>query len=126
MRRFAALVVVAIAVMFSTAVFAQRVKEPLSSLDNLKLILPELRVSETPADSELIRDLLPNAKDIDLFRAENGTEWKFIMDERRGVPTLLDGGAIPFIPGAANGLSWENFAPSGCRSYSCIPSDLME
>ena len=103
MRRFATLVLVAAAVVLSTAVFAQKVKEPKSSLDNLVIVRPELRVSETVADSETIRDLIPNAKDMDLFRAENGAEWKFIIDQRRGRPALLDGGAIPFLPGQANG-----------------------
>jgi hypothetical protein len=125
MRRFATLVLVAAAVVLSTAVFAQKVKEPKSSLDNLVIVRPELRVSETVADSETIRDLIPNAKDMDLFRAENGAEWKFIIDQRRGRPALLEGGAIPFLPGQANGLRWDSFAAPGCVSYWCIPKEQV-
>ena len=51
--------------------------------------------------------------------------WRFILDQRRAVPTLVDGGAIPFTPGLANDIDWESFAP-GCRNISCLPLGQIE
>jgi len=104
--------------------FAQRVKEPLDHLDNLVFAQPELRVVETTADAEAIRARVPDIGEIDLFRAENGEEWRALLDQRRGVPALLDGGAIPFIPGPANDLGWESLG--SCREAACIPVKHVE
>jgi len=57
-------------------------------------------------------------------RAQHGDAWRFTVDLRRGVPTLLGGGAIPFIPGNANELSWD-IAP-GCGQNQCIPVESVE
>jgi hypothetical protein len=106
---------------------AQRVKEPLSGLDLMVFQKPELRVVETPTDVEALRDRVPSMRPYDVFRAENGMIWKITLDERRGVPTLVDGGAIPFIPGAANSLSWDGFTAgyggSDCPSKALVADD---
>ena len=62
---------------------------------------------------------------METFRAAHGDAWRFTVDLRRGVTSLLDGGAIPFIPGRANDLAWEDFAP-GCSSYDCLPVATVE
>ena len=67
----------------------------------------------------------PGPRRCEDFRAEYGSAWRFTVDLRRGVTSLLDGGAIPFIPGTANDLAWEDFAP-GCSSYDCLPVATVE
>src|SRR5262249_6848931 len=52
--------------------------------------------------------------------AEHGNSWSATLDQRRNVITLLNGGAIPFIPGNANTLRWEDYGAT-CRDASCIP-----
>ena len=104
---------------------AQRAKTGLASLDDLSFSRPELRVSQTLSDAESIRGSLDNLPAMDGFRAENGVAWHFLVDERTGRVNLLEGGAIPFIPGPANKLSWKEFdAP--CQNVSCIPLSKLE
>jgi hypothetical protein len=100
-------------------------KESLSELDGLVFISPELRVVEWSTDAELLRGSLPGIARMDAFRAEHGQAWRFTIDEKRGLPTLVSGGAIPFIPGHANDLAWSTVAP-GCFDNSCIPSSHVE
>lgn len=90
---------------------AQRVKEANTSLDHVAFARPEMRVPETNTDAELIREKLSIIREVDQFRAENGPAWRFTIDERRDRIALLDGGAIPFIPGSANDLKWEGGGP---------------
>ena len=95
------------------------------SLDRLVVIDPQLRVVETPVDSEAIRDQLPNAAAIDAFRAQHGDQWRVTLDVRRGVPTLVSGGAIPLLPGPASDIAWHGFAP-GCSELACLPQSAVE
>lgn len=106
-------------------VLAYVVKGTKSSLDALAFSRPELRVSVTTTDAEAIKELVPNLAALDRFRAEHGTAWSFIIDERTGRVNLLDGGAIPFIPGPANELDEEAFGVS-CRSAQCMPVEKVE
>ena len=59
------------------------------------------------------------------FRTEHGALWSARLDKRRNVLTLLYGGAIPFIPGNANTLRWEDFG-SSCRDATCLPVATIE
>jgi hypothetical protein len=106
-------------------VFAYKVKDPKANLDNRVFFRPELRVTDTVELSDNIRGLLPNAKELDGFVADNGTNWYFFVDQRTGRVNLLDGGAIPFIPGPMNSLRWEDYA-AGCQENRCIPVDRVE
>ena len=100
-------------------------KEALSDLDALVFISPELRVVEWSTDAEQLRATLPNVSKMDAFRSEHGAAWKFTIDEKRGLPTLISGGAIPFIPGHANDIVWAEAVP-GCFGNRCIPVDHVE
>jgi hypothetical protein len=100
-------------------------KEVRSGLDELVFISPELRVVEFSSDAERHRGSLPAMAHIDAFRAEHGGAWAFTIDEKRGVPTLISGGAMPFIPGHANDLAWAE-AVSGCDENECIPRAHVE
>jgi len=100
-------------------------KEPQDELDLLVFIDPQLRLVEVAADPSGHGESNPAFEAMDAFRATHGADWKFTVDLRRGVPTLLGGGAMAFIPGTANDLSWEQYAP-GCRQNQCIPVARVE
>ncbi|HSL18892.1 MAG TPA: hypothetical protein VLB51_13380 [Methylomirabilota bacterium] len=100
-------------------------KEARSDLDLLVFISPELRVVEWTRDADELRGSLPSAAAVDDFRAEHGDAWRFTVDTKRGVASLISGGAIPFIPGHANGLDWQDEVP-GCRDTACIPAAHVE
>jgi hypothetical protein len=106
--------------------FAYRKKDGDSSLDRLTFAKRELRTSQTLTDAEALKDRVANRADMTRFKVEYGSAWRFLMDERTGHLNLLDGGAIPFIPGPANKLSWENFGAANCRAPSCIPVAKLE
>jgi subtilisin-like proprotein convertase family protein len=116
----------AFAILVSRGAWAQQAKGVLSDLDALAFSRPELRVVETNRDSDSVRTLIPDAAKIDEFLATYGSAWTVWVDLRRGRPSLIDGGAIPFLPGAANSLDWRAFAPEGCREYSCLPKARVE
>jgi hypothetical protein len=124
-RRLAALATIALLALTAAQVGAFGEKEPQSDLDLLAFVSPELRVGEVSTDADQIRGSLPNIEAMDQFRAEYGDEWRFTIDEKRGVATLVSGGAIPFIPGHANDLSWQDETP-GCTDNTCIPVGHVE
>ncbi|MCX7829935.1 MAG: hypothetical protein N2445_02605, partial [Acidobacteria bacterium] len=108
---------------FSSSAFKQNPAS--STLDSLVFVKPELRVVETNEDFKFVRDALSTAPGITKFLSENGENWKVLVDLRRGVPSNIDGGAIPFIAGPANTLSWNTISPN-CRSIQCIPKSEIE
>ncbi|MES1244756.1 MAG: hypothetical protein ABUT39_24325, partial [Acidobacteriota bacterium] len=105
---------------------AQIVKQGDSSLDKLTFSKRELRVSQTFADSGAVREALAYKEDLARFRAQFGGAWRFLVDRRTGRLNLVEGGAIPFIPGPANKLRWQDFGTDRCQSPSCIPRGKME
>jgi hypothetical protein len=92
---------------------------------DLVFISPELRLPVPLTDLDTIRGATQAAA-LERFRAEHGRIWKLWLDERRNAAGLLTGGAIPFIPGAANDLKWADFAPAPCGRQACIPPEKME
>ena len=106
-----------------TLAFTQ--KEARDELDLLAFTDPQLRVVEVNADASGQGEALAAFQEMEAFRSAHGAAWRFTVDLRRGVPTLLGGGAIPMIPGDANDLRWENFAP-GCQENACIPLSTVE
>ena len=121
----ATVVTLAAVALISAAAFALTPKEARDQLDLLAWVDPSLRVVESNVDATGYSGPLPAFQAMEAFRAEHGSAWRFTIDLRRGVTSLLDGGAIPFIPGVANDLSWEDFAP-GCASYECLPVATVE
>ncbi len=120
-----ALFLVTAGLMAAAPAFALTPKEPRDQLDLLVTIDPSLRVVEVNVDATTYNGPLPTFQATEDFRAAYGEAWRFTVDLRRGVTSLLDGGAIPFIPGVANDLAWEDFAP-GCSSYDCLPVATVE
>ncbi len=108
--------------------WAQVVKRSKQNMNNLVFVRPELRVTQTLTDAEAITKQIKSAdlSDMDRFRSENGPEWHFLMDERTGRVNLAEGGAIPFIPGPANDLRWEDFTNTPCHSARCFPVAKLE
>ncbi len=104
---------------------AQVVKKGRSPLDKLTMVKRELRLSQTLTDAEAIKEPLAYGADIKRFRSEYGSSWRFLIDERTGRANLVEGGAIPFIPGPANKLRWQDFG-TDCDRPSCIPRAKME
>ena len=104
--------------------WAFRVKERLSPLDDLVFTSPQLRVTETAAEALSSPVPLPNIGAIQAMLDELGSPWTVFVDLRTGRPTLIDGGAIPWIPGPANKLSWESLG-SDCRENACIPVEKV-
>ena len=94
-------------------------------LDSLVFSRSELRVGLTLANAGGLQQQIQNGKALNQFIATYGPAWHFLMDERTGRVNLLDGGAIPFIPGAANALSGADFnAP--CGNASCVAVGTVE
>ena len=114
----------AVLVLTTSVAAALTVKEPRDQLDLLSFSDPQLRVVEVPVASDALRGVLPSVEAMDRFRAANGSAWRFTVDARRGVPSLLGGGALPIIPGAANDLPWEQMG--ACRETRCIPVAAVE
>jgi subtilisin-like proprotein convertase family protein len=114
-----------IVLLLTFSVFAFKQNPPSNTLEPLVVIKPQLRVVETHEDFRFVRDDLPTKAAIEKFLAENGEKWRVVLDLRRGVPSLIDGGAIPFIPGKGNNLSWNTVA-SNCSSIQCIPKSEIE
>jgi len=112
-------------ILFSFPAAAQRVKESLSGLDHISFSSPQLRTVETNLQAQNLENLLPEQEAASRFVKANGDRWSVWFDLRRGRPSLIDGGAIPFIPGQANSLRWEDFAP-GCKDNSSIPPEKVE
>lgn len=108
----------------ATCIFAQSVKGVLSELDALSFQRPELRVVETNKEHRQLENQEFNSP---VSRLENtyGKNWNVWVDERRGIPSLIDGGAIPFIPGPANNINWETVS-IGCQTNSKIPIEYVE
>jgi len=104
---------------------AQRAKDGQDPLDKLVFAKPELRVSRTLTDAERLPEGVWNRDAIGRFRADNGSAWRVLVDERTGRVSLLDGGAIPFIPGPANKLQWRELG-ADCESPSCLPLARLE
>jgi len=115
---------IAVALMAATTL-AFTPKEAQDELDLLVFIDPQLRLVEVNADASGHTESSPAFQAMNAFRATHGETWKFTVDLRRGVPTLLGGGAMALIPGAANELDWEQFAP-GCSQNQCIPVATVE
>jgi trimeric autotransporter adhesin len=107
------------------AAFGYGVKKGKTPLDSLVIIKPELRVPETGEDFKSIGEGFVSQEGIANFLASNSGDWTVLVDMRRGVPTLIDGGAIPFIPGAANSIAWNSFDP-GCDSIQCLSKAKIE
>lgn len=118
-------IVATLAVLFPMPSGAFTEKEPRSALDDLVFVRPELRVPQTPVDLIDLRSGQQGDQGLRSFRAEHGKQWKATLDARRNVLTLLSGGAIPFMPGSANTLRWEDFGAS-CPDASCIPEARIE
>ena len=114
-----------VALVAAAPTFALTPKEARDQLDLLVYVDPGLRVVEVNVDATGYNGPLPGRQAMQDFRVEHGLAWRFTVDLRRGVTSLLDGGAIPFIPGPANDLAWEDFAP-GCSSYECLPVATVE
>ena len=96
-----------------------------TGLDSLAFSRPELRVGVTITNAGALQTQVQNMKALKQFIATYGPAWRFLMDERTGRVNLLDGGAIPFIPGAANALNGADFnAP--CGNASCVPLATVE
>jgi len=99
--------------------FAQVVKRGDSELDRLQMTKRELRVTKILVDAEKQR--LFNRKAIKRFREAYPGKWRFLIDRRTGHVNLIEGGAIPFIPGHANRLA-DNAA---CRTASCTSPEKV-
>jgi len=111
--------------MLSVAIWGQRAKEPLHPFDHLTTVRPELRVVEIQAEADLLDGAAAQAAGLRALRAEAGGEWRALMDLRRGVPSLVEGGAIPFFPGPANNLSPADWGMT-CLDPECLPAGTVE
>jgi subtilisin-like proprotein convertase family protein len=107
-------------------VFSMKEKGGLSELDFLCFQSPQLRTAETNLMSQSLENLpLEQQEAGSRFISRYGKEWNIWFDLRRGRPSLIDGGAIPFIPGYANSLRYEDFGP-GCKDNFSLPLSKVE
>lgn len=114
-----------VALLFPAPAGAFAPKEPRHALDTLVVVRPELRTPQVPVELDDLRPGQAGSAGLRAFRAEHGASWSARLDQRRNVLTLLSGGAIPFLPGPANTLRWEDLGAS-CRDASCLPPTTIE
>ncbi|MBN2382319.1 hypothetical protein JXQ70_05495, partial [bacterium] len=100
-------------------------KEDLSQLDKLVMTIPEMRLPNESVKVEQMDDLIFQQDALFDFKSEYGDNWSMYVDIRRNVTSILKGGAIPFIPGKANKLTWEDFGAT-CSEAKCIPFEVIE
>ncbi|NOZ94727.1 MAG: fibronectin type III domain-containing protein [Acidobacteria bacterium] len=127
-RRSSGLAAVALALgltVLAAPVSAQRFKDRRFALDELTFAKTELRISRTLIDADQLPKEVWDREELARFRSDHGASWHVVMDERTGRVDLLDGGAIPFIPGPANSLRWRDF-DADCEQISCMPLSTME
>ena len=117
--------VAAVLLALAAPVAAITPKQKASGLDERVFVTPELRTPQAPVDLDDLRPGQAGSPGLHAFRVAHGAAWKATLDRRRNVVTLLSGGAIPFLPGPANRLRWEDMAP-GCRDAGCLPAATIE
>ncbi|MGA9750319.1 MAG: PKD domain-containing protein [Acidobacteriota bacterium] len=89
---------------------AQRVKENVSNLDDLVMTRPETRVITQGESLEEARTRPSESlggviEAYDAFVTASGRPWRVELDRMTGLPDLMEGAGIPWIPGSANGLT---------------------
>ncbi len=100
--------------------FAQVIKRQDSNLDKLSFAKRELRVTQTLTDADKLRGFA-NRIAIRDFRSQYGAVWQFMIDRRTAHANLINGGAIPFVPGPANNLEPDN----KCRTANCLSPERV-
>jgi hypothetical protein len=123
--KFLCVTVVVFLCLVTLFTFSFAKKDSKATLDSMVMVTPELRVVETYDDARAITDDYFSKSAVSRFLLENGGGWYATIDLRRGVPSLIDGGAIPFLPGVMNSLRWNDFG-ANCESINCIPKEKVE
>ena len=118
-------VVISIVAAAAIQVTAFGPKEVRDNLDLLVFTAPQLRLVESLVASIRSGRAWRALQISTASASENGPIWSFTIDERRGLPSLVTGGAIPFFPGPANSLDWDGFE-SGCTDIQCLADDTVE
>ena len=88
--------------------------------------------SRRMSDAQFLKGAMPNAAQVDAFVGAYGPAWSIWMDQRRGRPSLIDGGAIPFIPRPRELVGLGDLLPllprecvpasgTGRKGSSCLP-----
>jgi hypothetical protein len=104
-----ALVVMVLTIVTSAAV----VKGSKGTLDDIATVSPRLWVPAQIAPIEAFRaegvspELAARAAAWDRFITAHGTQWSMMVDRVSGMPALIEGGAIPWVPGNANSLTYD-------------------
>lgn len=97
----------------------------MDKLDKLIKFSPELKTYEMPKmPSELNLDQ-KQLYEIEGLLKNLGLNWSLMVDAATGRPSIIQGGAIPFIPGPANDLTWDEVFP-GCDSVKCLSLGIVE
>jgi hypothetical protein len=105
--------VVACALLLAVCTPAQVAKRARNTLDDLATASGNLQVHASIVDGNALRQHISVADDPamrqvyegwDRFLTENGTKWRCEMDRRTGVPAVIEGQGIPWIPGRGNSL----------------------
>jgi len=110
-------------------------KKGQNSLDDLVTVSSRLRVPQNIETIDALRaarirtEALPQfdrvAEGWDNFLANNGGQWTMLVDSRNGLPALVEGSAIPWIPGAANNLRLEAVGPVDSLKMERIAREFM-
>ncbi|HPR62775.1 MAG TPA: proprotein convertase P-domain-containing protein [Thermoanaerobaculia bacterium] len=112
-------------VVSSVGLFGFTPKNSNQPLDQAVYSQPEMRVVRTISRFSSIEDRLNNGTSYRSMMTDLGPSWYAFVDERTGRPSLIEGGAIPWIPGPANDFSFQEFMP-GCQDVSCIPLEKVD
>ncbi|MCX7829537.1 MAG: hypothetical protein N2445_00550, partial [Acidobacteria bacterium] len=94
-------------------------------LDSLAVQKPQLRVTEENIDTTFLNNEIIEKSGAARFLFEQGNNWRILIDKRRGMFSLIEGGAIPLIPGKKSSIDWDSFG-SKCKENECLELEKVE
>ncbi|NMB99202.1 MAG: PepSY domain-containing protein, partial [Thermoanaerobaculaceae bacterium] len=101
-----------------------RVPQNIETIDNLRAQRSRVE-SLNPADMDLLRKFDRVAEGWDQFLTFTGGQWQMLVDERTGLPALVEGSGEPWIPGAGNSLRAEALGEITVSKMESIARDFM-
>ncbi|MEJ5165657.1 MAG: proprotein convertase P-domain-containing protein [Thermoanaerobaculia bacterium] len=96
--------ILSLSLLFSLELFSFKQKDQQTEFDSFLYRAPYTRVVRTISKLEEISGKIPNYNEYQRMLQQLGPNWNVFIDERTGRISLLEGGAIPWMPGPANFL----------------------
>lgn len=114
-----------ILILFCLKFFTFVEKKGTTFLESLTFQKKELRVTEDVEEITFLENVEPLKTEAVKFNEEWGRNFKIWIDKRRGIFSLIDGGAIPLLPGKKTTVDWKEFSLN-CNENTCIELEKVE